>query len=59
MKLYKFRKLANCEDLERIKEIIKTGKFHCSNFLDFNDMNEGVFYANPKDKNKNKILKKD
>jgi hypothetical protein len=56
IELYKFRKLANCEDLDKIKDIIENG-FYCSNFLDFNDMNEGVFYANPKDKNKNKMLK--
>jgi hypothetical protein len=57
MKLYKFRKLANCEDLERIKNIIDTGKFYCSNFLDFNDTNEGVFSINLKDECKNEILK--
>ncbi len=43
IKLYKFRSLASCEDFCRIRDIIKTGEFHCSNFLDFNDMNEGVF----------------
>lgn len=52
MKLYKFRALGNCKDLKtddlgRIKDIIDTDKFHCSNFLDFNDMNEGVFSINP------------
>ncbi len=48
MKLYKFRPLGNKDedgDLERIEDIINKG-FHCSNFLDFNDMNEGVFYVN-------------
>ncbi len=42
MKLYKFRSLGNCKDLERIEDIITKG-FHCSNFFDFNDMNEGVY----------------
>ena len=43
-KLYKFRELKNDDNLTRIKDIVKDG-FYCSNFLDFNDMNEGV-YAN-------------
>jgi hypothetical protein len=47
IELYKFRKLANCKDLEKIEEIIEKG-FYCSNFLDFNDMNEGVFSINLK-----------
>lgn len=46
-KLYKFRPLANCKDLERIKGIIKNG-FYCCDFLNFNDMNEGVFSINQK-----------
>ena len=41
-KLYKFRELKNYTDLSRIKDIIEKG-FYCSNFLDFNDMNEGVY----------------
>ncbi len=45
MKLYKFRPLADREDLKEIEEIIKTG-FYCSDFLNFNDMNEGVFSIN-------------
>lgn len=45
MKLYKFRTLANPDDLERIKDIITNG-FYCCNFLNFNDMNEGIFSIN-------------
>jgi hypothetical protein len=45
IKLYKFRSLANGKDLNRIKDIIENG-FYCSNFLDFNDMNESVFSIN-------------
>ncbi len=45
MKLYKFRPLADCNDLERIEYIINSG-FYCCDFLNFNDMNEGVFSAN-------------
>ncbi len=41
-KLYKFRKLENCKDLERIKDIVDNG-FYCNNILDFNDFNEGVY----------------
>ncbi len=44
-KLYKFRPLGNCKDLERIEDIIEKG-FYCCDFLNFNDMNEGVFYVN-------------
>lgn len=50
MKLYKFRALANCKDLKKIKDIIESG-FYCSNFLNFNDMNEGVFSINQKNIN--------
>ncbi len=49
MKLYKFRPLADCNDLERIECIINSG-FYCCDFLNFNDMNEGVFSANQKNK---------
>ncbi len=49
MKLYKFRPLADCNDLKRIEDIINSG-FYCCNFLNFNDMNEGVFSANQKNK---------
>jgi len=45
MKLYKFRALQNCQDLERIIEFIENG-FYCNNFLNFNDMNEGVYINN-------------
>ncbi len=44
-KLYKFRKLENCKDLERIKDIVENG-FYCNNILDFNDFNEGVYTKN-------------
>ncbi|MDA3838576.1 MAG: DUF2971 domain-containing protein [Candidatus Delongbacteria bacterium] len=42
MKLFKFRPLGTCKQLERIEDIIENG-FFCCNFLKFNDMNEGVF----------------
>ncbi len=44
MKLYKFRPLGNCKDLERIEDIITNG-FYCCDFLQFNDMNESVYTA--------------
>ncbi len=44
MKLYKFRSLGNCEDLERAQEILKTGKFWCSRFWELNDPMEGVYW---------------
>ena len=55
MKLYKFRSLAgntNCKnksksDYCKVIDIIKTGKFWCSNFWELNDPMEGLFYANP------------
>jgi hypothetical protein len=40
--LYKFRALKTCTDLERIEDIIENG-FYCNDFLNFNDMNEGVY----------------
>jgi len=46
MKLYKFRALTTCKEYERIKDIIENG-FYCNNFLEFNDMNEGVYTHNP------------
>ena len=45
MKLYKFRKLENCQDLKRIESIVKDG-FYCNDFFSFNDMNEGVYWHN-------------
>ena len=48
--LYKFRELKNTEDLERIKDIIENG-FYCCDFLNYNDMNEGVFSINQKNIN--------
>ena len=45
-KLYKFRSLQNCTELERIKDIIENG-FYCNDFLGFNDMNEGTYKNSP------------
>lgn len=45
MKLYKFRQLGNCYDLERIEEIIEEKKFWCSKLWDLNDPMEGVFWS--------------
>ena len=43
MKLYKFRSLGqNDTDYKRIIGIIENG-FYCNTFLDFNDMNEGLY----------------
>jgi len=42
MKVYKFRSLNSCQDLERIEQILEDG-FWCNDFLSFNDMNEGVY----------------
>ncbi len=49
-KLYKFRALQDGNDLERIKDIIDEG-FYCTDFLNFNDMNEGVYVNNEKNVN--------
>ena len=43
MKLYKFRSLGSCSDLERVTDIVKTGKFWCSQFWELNDPMEGVY----------------
>ena len=42
MKLYKFRPLLTCCNYDRVISIIRDG-FYCCSFLDFNDVNEGVF----------------
>lgn len=42
-KLYKFRSLGSCTDLDRAKEILTTGKFWCSHFWELNDPMEGVY----------------
>lgn len=42
MKLYKFRPLLTCCDYDRVLSILDDG-FYCCSFLDFNDVNEGVF----------------
>jgi len=44
MKLYKFRPLITCKNFDRVLSIIEDG-FYCCNFLEFNDVNEGVFLA--------------
>ena len=56
MKLYKFRPLASCCNLERIIEIIDKG-FYCCDLLSFNDVNEGVFLVSNKPSNVNLDLK--
>lgn len=43
MKLYKFRSLANCQDLTRAQKILETGKFWCSRYWQLNDPLEGVY----------------
>lgn len=45
VRLYKFQALKDENDLKRLKKIIKTGKFWCSNFWDLNDPMEGVYKA--------------
>ena len=45
-KLYKFRSLQNCTELERIKDIIENG-FYGNDFFGFNDMNEGTYKNSP------------
>jgi hypothetical protein len=44
--LYKFRSLTTEKELKRLKDIIKTGEFWCSEFSKLNDPMEGVFKAN-------------
>lgn len=43
MKVYKFRPLGCCMDLERIEQIMTTGKFWCSRFWELNDPMEGIY----------------
>ena len=45
MKIYKLRALTNCDELNRIKEIINTNKFWCSKFHEMNDPMEGVYHT--------------
>jgi len=45
MKLYKLRTLTNCDELNRIKEILNTNKFWCSRFHEMNDPMEGVYHT--------------
>ncbi len=42
-KLYKLRSLGNVEDFNRVKNILETGHFWCSQFSELNDPMEGVF----------------
>ncbi len=43
MKIYKFRPLINGTNFCRLRRIIETGEFWCSNFWELNDPMEGVF----------------
>lgn len=43
MKIYRFRKLTNETDYDRLKNILETGNFWCSIFWDLNDPMEGIF----------------
>lgn len=45
-KIYRFRSLLNKTDFYRLKQIIETGYFWCSNFWELNDPMEGVFSTN-------------
>lgn len=49
LKLYRFRSLTTNEELYRIQKIIDDG-FYCSDILNFNDMNEGVYRRNKNNK---------
>jgi hypothetical protein len=42
-KIYKFRSLADETSLHRAKEILETGKLHCSKYWELNDPMEGVY----------------
>jgi len=53
-KLYKFRALEDGNNLERIKDIIVGDGFYCTDFLGFNDMNEGFYSHN--DSNKDIVI---
>jgi hypothetical protein len=55
MKVYKFRKLTSELDYYRLKEILETKNFWCSNFWELNDPMEGVFSISIFDKLKDKI----
>lgn len=46
MRLYKFRSLGTCEELERAQEILGTGEFWCARFWELNDPMEGVYWFN-------------
>ena len=47
MKLYKLRPLLNCDDLQRVTDIIRNKKFWCAKYSELNDPMEGVFLASP------------
>jgi len=55
MKIYKFRGLTNELNYCRLREIIETGNFWCSNFWELNDPMEGVFSIKVFDEVKEKI----
>lgn len=55
MSIYKFRSLINEKDCDRLKNILETGHFWCSNFWELNDPMEGVFNIDDKD-NVNKFF---
>lgn len=57
MKVYKFRQLTKKQEFDRLKRIIKTGEFWCSNFWELNDPMEGVFSFSILDFAKDKINK--
>lgn len=46
MKLYKFRSLGSCPELDRVSQILTTGKFWCAQFWELNDPMEGVYVYN-------------
>jgi hypothetical protein len=56
MELYKFRGLQNVCDFKRVTDIIKNG-FYCNGILGFNDMNEGVYINNPRNRDVNLSIK--
>jgi hypothetical protein len=47
MKVYRFRSLGDCQSLERVEQILTTGKFWCSRFWELNDPMEGIYRLNP------------
>jgi uncharacterized protein (DUF1800 family) len=58
MKVYRFRKLSSELDYYRLKEIIETGEFWCSNFWELNDPMEGVFSVLYSKEDEKKVVEK-